>query len=371
VQLLRDGEEAFPAMLADILAAKREILLEMYWFGSDGIGSRFADLLARRAREGLRVRILYDAVGSIDADDAMFVELEAAGCEVAQYNPIAPWRQRFRLGLVNRRDHRKMLILDGQIGYTGGVNLADPWAPEAVGGKNFRDDMIRIDGPVVGDMRALFMSAWGKATRFEGDRAPVSEAEAPRASAAGPTDETCGVEILANQSFGGRRAIRREYLSRIANARRYVHLTNSYFLPDRVIRRALFDAVARGIDVKVLLPGQSDVFAVYFATRRLYEELIEGGVQLFEWHGTVLHSKTAVIDGNWCTVGTYNLDYRSFRFNLEVTAAIEDCSVAEAMERRFAEGLRSAKQVELRHFRYRPLLERIAEQFFYLFRKLL
>jgi cardiolipin synthase len=207
---------------------------------------------------------------------------------------------------------------------------------------------------------------------IDAERDPAQTRDAPPpASVAGPIDETCGVVILANEYLGERRAIRREYLRRIATAERSVHITNSYFLPDRIIRKTLFDAIRRGVDVKVLLPGQSDVAAVYFATRHLYEELVERGVQLFEWHGTVLHSKTAVIDGNWCTVGTYNLDYRSFRLNLEVTAAVEDGSVAEAMERRFREGLRSARQVDLRHFRYRPVVERIAEHFFYLFRKLL
>jgi cardiolipin synthase len=209
------------------------------------------------------------------------------------------------------------------------------------------------------------MSTWSKLTREVEDVAP------PHASAAGPSDETCGVVILANQYLGERRAIRREYLRRIANAREFVYITNSYFLPDRTIRKTLFDAAARGVDVRVLLPGHSDVAAVYFATRHLYEELVEGGVRLFEWQGTVLHSKTAVIDRSWCTVGTYNLDYRSWRINLEVTAAVEDASVAATMERRFLEDLRSALPVEVRHFRYRPLLERMAEHFFYLFRKLL
>ncbi|MBC7174031.1 MAG: cardiolipin synthase B, partial [Polyangiaceae bacterium] len=131
VTLLRDAEEGFPAMLAAIAGAKSEILLEMYWFGSDRTGRRFAEALALRAQQGVKVSVIYDAVGSIEADDAMFVELEAAGCEVHQYNPIAPWRQRFRFDLVNRRDHRKMLIIDNQVGFTGGLNLADPWAPES------------------------------------------------------------------------------------------------------------------------------------------------------------------------------------------------------------------------------------------------
>lgn len=364
VGLLHDGAEAFPAMLADIDGAEREILLEMYWFGSDPTGRRFAEALARAAQRRVQVRIIYDAVGSIDADDAMFVELEAAGCEVHQYNPIAPWRQRFRLGLVNHRDHRKLLVVDGQIGYTGGVNLADPWSPECDGGQAFRDTMIRIDGPATADVRAVFMDTW---TKFA-DEVPVSVP--PIAQVAGAPEETCGVTILANKYLGERRAIRREYLRRIRRARRSVYLTNSYFLPDRAIRRTLYDACARGVDVRVLVPGRSDVPAVYLAARRLYTPLIDGGVRLYEWQDTVLHAKTAVIDAAWGTIGTYNLDYRSWRFNLEVTAAVDDPAFGAAMEQRFLEDLAGAVPVDIRHFRYRPIAERIAEHFFYLFRKL-
>jgi cardiolipin synthase A/B len=364
VRLLHDGAEAFPAMLADIAAARTEILLEMYWFASDATGRKFAEAIALRAQRGVRVRIIYDAVGSFEADDAMFVELEAAGCEVHQFNPIAPWRQRFQLGLVNQRNHRKLLIVDGQVGYTGGVNLADPWSPEADGGQAFRDTMIRIDGPATGDMRAIFMSTWEK---LAGE---VAAPEAPVAHVAGAPAETCGVTVLANRYLGGRRAIRRTYLQRIRRARRSVYIANSYFLPDRTIRRYLFDAAARGVDVRVLVPGRSDVPAVHLAARRLYGPLMKGGVRLYEWHETVLHAKTAVIDGEWSTIGTYNLDYRSWRINLEVTAAVDDAGFGASMEQRFFEDLAMAAPVDPRHFAFRPLSERIAEHFFYLFRKL-
>ncbi len=368
VRLLHDGAEAFPAMLADIAAARSEVLLEMYWFGSDATGRRFADALAACARRGVRVCILYDAVGSLEADDAMFEDLEAAGCEVHQYNPIAPWRRRFRLGLVNHRDHRKILVVDGQVGYTGGVNLADPWAPEAQGGAGFRDTMIRVDGPASSDLRAVFMTTWVK---LAGPERPAGAARVPAAAhVAGSPDETCGVTILANQYLGERRAIRREYLRRIHFAKRSVFIANSYFLPDGTIRKTLFAAAARGVDVRVLVPGRSDVPAVYLAARRLYEELIAGGVKLYEWHETVLHAKTAVVDGAWSTIGTSNLDYRSGRFNLEVTAAVEDDGFGAAMQRRFEDDLERAVPLDLRTFRFRPLSERIAEHFFYLFRKL-
>ena len=151
VTLLHDGEQAFPAMLEAIEAAEREILLEMYWFGSDAVGRQFAKALSSRARAGLRVRVIYDAVGSVQSDGRMFARMRDAGCEVEQYNPIAPWRARFRIGVVNHRDHRKLLIVDRRVGFTGGVNLGNEWAPESAGGGGWRDDTIRIEGPAAED----------------------------------------------------------------------------------------------------------------------------------------------------------------------------------------------------------------------------
>ena len=160
VTLLHDGVQCYPAMLEAIAAAEREVLLEMYWFGSDRTGWRFAEALMEKARAGIPVDVIYDAVGSIEADGALFDALRDAGCRVLEYNPIAPWRQRFRLGVVNNRNHRKMLIVDRKIGFTGGVNIGDPWAPEEEGGEGWRDDMIRIEGPAVEFMRRIFLHGW-------------------------------------------------------------------------------------------------------------------------------------------------------------------------------------------------------------------
>ncbi|MDH5493139.1 MAG: phospholipase D-like domain-containing protein [Myxococcales bacterium] len=304
VRLLHDGAECFPSMLEAIAAAEREILLEMYWFASDRVGRRFAEALADRARAGLCVRIIYDAVGSLEAERSMFEALREAGCGVREFHPIAPWRARFRIGLLNRRDHRKMLIVDGCVGFCGGVNLGDPWAPVEEGGGGFRDDMVRVRGPIAVPMRELFFETWAK----------LGEQESPpsRLAIRPERADGVGVTLLANHSTLQRIAIRREYLRWIRRAQRSVFLTNSYFLPDWSIRRALIAAARRGVDVRVLLPGQSDLPAVRFASRRLYSRLIRRGVRIFEWSGSVLHSKTAVVDGVWCTVGTYNLDYRSF-----------------------------------------------------------
>jgi len=366
VTLLHDGEQAFPAMLEAIAAAKRELLLEMYWFASDRVGRQFADALTAKADEGVKVRVIYDALGSIQSDGRMFARMRDAGCEVEQYNPIAPWRARFRIGVVNNRDHRKLLVVDRQVGFTGGVNLGDEWAPKSVGGAGWRDDTIRIEGPAVEQMCKIFDYGW---------RLIVEPPTVARPRFRPPVDTGDGqgsrVRVLANHYFRERRAIRQAYLRRIRGAQRSVCITNSYFVPDGHIRRVLSQAASRGVEVRVIVPGKSDVVAVRHAARKLYGRLLEAGIQLYEWQGSILHAKTAVIDGRWCTVGTYNLDSRSLRFNLEVVAAIEDAAVAGAMEERFDKDLESAKPVSYEEWRARPLYLRLLDDFCYRFHKLL
>ena len=369
VTLLHDGAHCFPAMLEAIRNARHEVLMEMYWFGSDRTGWRFAEALMDKAREGLAVALIYDAVGSIDSGDSVFEAMRAAGVRVIDYNPIAPWRRRFRFGVVNNRNHRKMLMVDGRIGFTGGVNLGDEWAPESEGGDGWRDDMVRLEGLAVRSMRTIFLHTWQQLLRQErGEATEIGEDEPP-ARFIGETKSR--VRVLANHYLGERRAIRATYLRRIHQARESVYITNSYFVPDGAIRRALARAAGRGVDVRVLLPGESDVPAVSYASRRMYGWLMDRGIHMHEWRGNVLHAKTAVIDGQWCTVGTYNLDYRSWRFNLEVTVSIEDAAVGNAMKERFFQDLESAPPVDRRVYRFRPLSDRLLEHFFYLFRKLL
>jgi phosphatidylserine/phosphatidylglycerophosphate/cardiolipin synthase-like enzyme len=298
VTLLHDGEQAFPAMLEAIAKANREILLEMYWFASDQVGRQFADALVAKAEAGAKVRVIYDAVGSIQSDRRMFARLRDAGCEVLEYNPIAPWRARFR-------------------------------EPQTVVRPRLQPPVDSGDG--------------------QGSR----------------------VRVLANHYSRERRAIRQAYLRQIESAQRSVCITNSYFVPDGQIRRVLGRAVNRGAEVRVIVPGKSDVPVVRHAARKLHGRLLEAGIQLYEWQGSILHSKTAVIDGRWCTVGTYNLDARSLRFNLEVVAAVEDGAIAGAMEDRFNEDLEHTRPVSLEEWRRRPLHVRMLDEFFYRFHRLL
>jgi cardiolipin synthase len=306
VTLLHDGEQCLPAMLEAIEAAQSEILLEMYWFGSDRVGRRFADALSERARAGVRVCVSYDSVGSFETDPAMFQEMRAAGCGVHEYNPIRAFFRRFSFARLNLRNHRKLLVVDGRIALTGGLNLGDPWAAIADGGI-FRDDMIRVEGPAAFRMRRIVLSAYRGAHRKAALASPPTAPE--------PVGSTA-VAILTNGRFWDRALIERTYLERIRSARKRILITNSYFLPRRQVRQALAQAVGRGVHVQVLLPVESVVPAVGYATRRLYDWLLRHGIELYEWGQSILHSKTAAIDGHWCTVGSYNLDYRSFTYNL-------------------------------------------------------
>lgn len=366
VTLLHDGEQAFPAMLEAIAKAERDILLEMYWFASDRVGRQFTDALVSKAEAGVQVRLIYDAVGSIQSDGRMFARLRDAGCEVLEYNPIAPWRARFRIGVVNNRDHRKLLIVDRKLGFTGGVNLGDEWAPEGAGGAGWRDDTVRIEGPAVEQMCDIFDYGWLRIVEPQTVVRPRLQPHVDSGDRPGSR-----VRVLANHYFRERRAIRQAYLRRIESAQRSVCITNSYFVPDGQIRRVLGRAVNRGAEVRVIVPGKSDVPVVRRAARKLYGRLLESGVQLYEWQSSILHSKTAVIDGRWCTVGTYNLDARSLRFNLEVVAAVEDAAVAGAMEDRFNEDLEHTTPVSYEDWRRRPLHVRMLDDFFYRFHRLL
>jgi cardiolipin synthase len=334
-------------MLEAIRAARHEILLEMYWFGSDRTGQRFAKALIERAQQGVRVCVTYDAVGSWESDAAQFQRMREAGCDVHVYNPPKRWR--FRLSVGNRRDHRKLLVIDGKIGMTGGVNLADPWAPVAEGGQGFRDNLICIEGPAVADMRVIFDATW------------------PHRLPALPVPERAGdlsVHVIANDLRKNRRRIERAYLRAIRAAKRRVLIENSYFVPSWFVRSALRRAAIRGVQVSVVLPSVSDVPIVKLVSRRSYEHLLHAGVRLYEWSQSVLHSKIAVVD-DWCTVGTHNLDYRSWLYNLEINVTVEDAALAGELRDRIEQAMLVSARVDPEAWALRSRLVRWLEELLY------
>jgi cardiolipin synthase len=366
VTFLRDGREAFPAMLEAIESAKQQILLEMYWFESDRTGRRFAEALARARARGVEVAVIYDSVGSLGADREMFAELERRGVHVLEYHPVAPWRRRFRFSLarLSNRNHRKILVTDGSTGFTGGINLADEWLPLEEEGGGWRDDMVRIVGPAVDGFTRCFHRIWRRHRC-----PPIHRLWADPAAVRG--GRLLPVRVVGERFFQHRHEIARDYTARLAMAKHRAYIANSYFVPDRPVRRALLRAARRGVDVRILVPANSDVEPVKYAGRAVYGKLLKAGVRIFEWQDTMYHSKTAVIDGEWSTIGTFNLDYMSLRFNLEVNACVLDREFASEIEASFARDLLRTREIEAREFRFRPLADRLLEYGFYRMRKIL
>jgi cardiolipin synthase len=350
VRLLRDGREAFPAMLEAIGAARREILLEFYWITPDSVGRRFRDALVERAKSGVRVRVIYDALGSREMYPSWWRPLLEAGGDVWEYHAILPLHERFRVDHLVQRDHRKLLVVDGQVGFTGGVNLGDPWLPLDEGGSGWRDDVIAVRGDVVAEMRALFYRTWRRMTHE-----PPPPDVRPLARRRGRP-----VYVLASQRRR-RRNIHREYLVRIAAARRTIDLAQAYFVPDRALRQALYRAVARGVRVRVLVPEVSDVPGVQFAVEALFDAMLRHGIEIHALPPPMLHAKTAIVDERFVTIGSYNLDERSWRKNLEANLAVIDEAFARHVTASFERDLARARRIEQGAWQRRSLARRGAE----------
>ena len=333
IRLLRDGSEAYPAMLQAIAEARDEIALEMYWVGSDGVGERFRRALAERAAAGVKVRVIYDALGSISLPRHWWSSLLAAGGEVIEFGPIAPWRRHFRLGRVRFRDHRKVLVVDGRVAFTGGLNLAAPWLSTDEGGGGWRDDAVEIRGPAAAQLRSLFYDTWW---RCGGSSLPYeSSRERPNPASR--------VFVLANMVYGRPdRTIRRAYLVALQRARRTVDNASAYFGPGPVFLPALRAARRRGVRVRVLVPESSDVFLADLALRDIARTLLRDHIDVFAYQGGVLHSKTAIVDRRFVTIGSHNLDALSWRFNLESNVVIDEPAFARVVTGSFERDLAKA-----------------------------
>jgi cardiolipin synthase len=353
--LLNSGAEAFAAMGEAIAAARHTVHLETYIFDSDETGRDFARRLMEKARQGVSVRLIFDSVGSLDLDPALLAELAAAGVRVLEYHPLAPWRPRWAW---SRRDHRKILTVDGQVAFTGGMNISRDQLSAQEGGQDWNDMHVRIEGPAAHELDRLFREVWFKETRESFPLLGSPEAH--------PVNSL--VWVAANQEFLHRHRIRRAYLDALRAARREVCIANAYFIPDRGIRKALAAAARRGVSVRILVQGCSDHPGVWQAGRRTYDELLRRGVRLFEWQGAVMHSKAAVVDGVWCSIGSYNLDHRSLLHNLEVTLNTLDCGLAAKVKARFEADLRGSRELTLPEWRLRPWLDKLREEFWYQFR---
>jgi cardiolipin synthase len=357
VALLRDGAETYPAMLAAIEGARSTVCLETYVLADDATGRRFGAALCDRARAGVEVNVLYDAVGS-PAPDALVERLREAGVRVKAFRPL-----RFRGRLwrfvtqFRRRDHRKILVVDGAVGFTGGLNIADDYAP-APGGGGWRDTHTRVAGPAAAELERAFLQTWRRARG-----APVD----PARYQGRPQSGDPRVRILLN-GFRGGRLIRDAYLDAIRGSRRRVRIASAYFLPARRLERALVAAARRGVEVSVLLAGKSDVPVVTLAASHVLGRLLKAGARVYAFTERVLHAKTASVDGAWATVGSSNLDTLSLLFNLEVNAVVESPEFAAALDRMFEEDAARSREITLAAWRARPPLLRALGWFAHLFR---
>ncbi len=354
------GRETFPAMLGAIAAAERSIDLETYILRADRIGQRFKLALIERARAGVTVRVICDAVGSIGLPAEYVAELVAAGVHWLEFRPVGPWNRRFGW---NTRDHKKLLIVDGRVAFTGGINIGDEYAATEEGGGGWHDMSAQIEGPAVRELSRVFASTWAA----EGGD-PVPNAAGAGDASASLADAQAFVEVIANLGAIPRPGMRRAYLHAIRRAQHRISITNAYFIPDAALRRGFARAFRRGASVRVIVPSRSDIGPVYYASRNLYARLMRSGVRLFEWQGEMMHAKCAAIDGIWSTIGSYNLDRRSFLHNLEVGLLMIDRKLARELEAQFEADLALCREVDPAQWRTRPRWEKALERFWYSFR---
>ncbi|NOK05675.1 MULTISPECIES: cardiolipin synthase ClsB [Myxococcus] len=358
-QLLRDGAEAYPAMLEAIRGARRYVRLETYMFVSDAVGELFGEALAEAAERGVHVKVLYDAVGSWTSRRSFFSGLRARGVDIRAFKPFSLSRG---LRHLLRRDHRKILVVDGEVAFTGGVNISAHWAP-AESGAAWRDDVLRIEGPAVHELERCFSATWRM--MFQGRFHRLTR-RLERLHNPPPRHGAVGLAVLSS-----RRSIHRAYLHAIRRARRSVLVAAAYFIPDRRMVMALREAARRGVEVHLLLNARSDHPILEFMARAFYERLLGAGVRIFEWQRGVLHAKTAVVDGVWGTIGSFNLERLSLAFNHEVNAVFADRRLGQQLEDSFRTDCGDCREVTLAEFRRRPLWQKLLERALSLLRKII
>jgi len=350
VDILNNGDEFYPAMLAAIRAARESICIEQYIFWAGRTGDEFSDALVERAKAGIPVKLLLDSVGSATIGEAIYKRLTDAGCEVAWYAPIR-W---YTVGRFNNRTHRKTLVVDGEVGFTGGAGIADHWRGTATLPDEWRDVMFRVRGPAVAPLLSGFAQNWLRTT---GEIIQGEEFFPPIAP-----DGPLALQVIHSSPDAGASSARLMYYLAIVSARRKIDIVNPYFVPDETAIDTLVEAVARGVQVRVLVTGRrTDNWLARQNSRRLYGVLLDGGVKLYEYHHSMLHQKAMLVDGCWCTVGTSNFDNRSFAHNEETSLCLCDTRFAAAMTALFEEDLAASQPVLREDWQQRGWLTRAQE----------
>ena len=349
-ETLLNGEQIFPAMLAAIRSARRTITFETYIYWSGKIGAEFADALAERAKAGVKVHILLDWVGSQKMDAALLDRMRAAGIEIYRYHPLS-W---YSLDRLNNRTHRKLLVVDGRVGFTGGVGIADEWNGHAQDPDHWRDTHFRIAGPAVAQMQAAFADNWMKvsgAVLNGDDYFPAIAADGPLTA-----------QVFKSSAEGGAESMHLMYLLAIASATRSIDLSMAYFVPDEIALQALRDALKRGVRVRIIMPGaHTDATLVRRASRALWGPILSAGAEMYEFDPTMFHCKVLVVDGLWVSVGSTNFDVRSFRLNDEANLNVYDREFAQRQLADFERDRARSKRITYEAWQSRPWTEKLWE----------
>ncbi len=351
IEILNNGDKFYPAMLKAIAEAQATITIEAYIYWAGEIGKRFAEALAARAKAGLGVKILLDAVGSSTIGDEILEILEKGGCQLAWYNPA----RLYSIGRLNHRTHRKSLILDGRVAFTGGAGIADHWMGDAQDSEHWRDIQIRMEGPAVTPLQSGFAQNWLEATSeivtgFE--FYPANDTPAGKLA----------VQTILSSPETGASAARTFYYLSIAAARKSIDIANPYFVPDQGAIDLLVAARRRGVRVRIMVAGiHNDNWLARQSSVRLYGPLLDADIEMYEYNHTMLHQKTMVVDGVWSTVGTTNFDSRSFAHNEENNVCVRDAQLAKQLEAIFVEDIAGCERVTLKKWRRRPILSKAVQ----------
>ena len=351
VRDLSNGDEIFPAMLTAIREAKQTINFESYIYWSGETGQAFSDALVERARAGVKVHVLIDWMGSQKVDDAMLDRMRAAGVDVAKYNPPRP----LEIFDINNRTHRKLLVIDGRIGFTGGVGIADKWRGHADSPEHWRDEHFRIEGPAVAQMQATFMDNWVEVR-------PDIHHDASYFPELSPVG-TSRAHIVHSAPNGGSLKIRLMYGLFVGGARKTLRIANAYFVPEDAAIDELAAAAKRGVKVEVIVPGPiTDIPTIRRASRAKWGKLLAAGVAVYEFQPSMFHCKVMIVDDLWVSVGSTNFDNRSFRINDEANLNVRDEGVAQREIVKFEADKARSKRVTLESWQQRGLMEKAGDE---------
>lgn len=347
---LLNGDQIFPPMLAAIKSAQKSVTFETYIYWSGDIGKQFADALSERARAGVPVHVLLDWVGSAKMEESYLAEMKEAGVLIEKFHK-PHW---YNLARLNNRTHRKLLVVDGQVGFTGGVGIAPAWTGHAQDPDHWRDSHYLVRGPVVAQMQATFLDNWLKVT----GKVLHGEAYFPAIAPAGAQK----AQMFSSSPSSGSESMQLMYHLAITAAERSIDLSVAYFVPDDLTRKLLMDALARGVHVRLVTPGEhTDTETVKAASRATWGELLQAGAEIYEYGPTMYHCKVMIVDQLLVSVGSTNFDNRSFRLNDEANLNVYDAAFAQRQTQVFDDDIRRSRRVTYEAWRDRPLREKVHE----------